>query len=152
MMPGAIILLVARLSPTRERLSHALRAVGYQTVLVGTIAEARASLAARKIAPAGAQLDPTSGLALAFARNISPGASLVALLDQPVTMKCFITSAIWFDKVIFLPFTDAEVAARINAVLARRRANNVSSALHNFTIALVRARTTRRTVVRMEKQ
>jgi DNA-binding response OmpR family regulator/TolB-like protein/Flp pilus assembly protein TadD len=119
---GAIVLLVAEPSPTRELLSRALSAAGYQMVPADTLVAARAALAARQVALVAAELDPANDLALAFARDISPRIPLLALLDRPEAMTRFVAAAIRLDDAIFAPFAAPEAKARINAALARRRA------------------------------
>jgi len=128
MTQGTIVLLVAEPSPTRKRLSGVLSAAGYQTVPADTIAGARSMLAARRVALVAAQLDPASGSALAFAREMPPQMPLLVLLERPEEMNCFLTAAIRVDDVIFAPFVDAEVTVRITAALVRRRADCSSSA------------------------
>jgi len=122
MRRGAIVLLVAGPSALRERLSGALGAAGYQTVVADTVVGARATLAAGQVAFVAAQLDPASDLTLAFVRDMSPQIPLLALLDHPEAWGCFAAAAIRLDDVIFAPFASAEVTARINAALVRRRA------------------------------
>jgi len=121
MTQGATVLLVAEPSATRERLSHALGAAGYRSLVADTILEARALLGTSQVVLVAARLDPANASALAFARDVSPRIPLVALLDRPEAMESFVAASIRVDDVIFAPFANAEIAARINAALARRR-------------------------------
>jgi two-component system OmpR family response regulator len=127
MTQGAIVLVFAEPSVMDERLTTALHAAGWQTILAKSVAGTNAALTGRRPMLVLTRLDPTSDLE--FARDTAARhVPLIALLDGPEAMKRVVASGIRLDDAVFPPFACAEVAARIMAVAARRRADEPPSA------------------------
>jgi len=127
-MQAAVILVVAAPSRPRERLTGVLSAAGYQILLADTLTRAREVLAAREVALVATRLAAASAGAVAFVRDVSSRVPVLGLLDRPGALAVFTAAAVPLEDVVFAPFSDAELTARIGAALARRCAAGASSA------------------------